>query len=49
MERADKVITQIMGYAQLSEGHVEKLDVVEEVNRAIDQMFPRGGGDGRAD
>ncbi len=38
--RADKVITQIMGYAQLSEGRVEKLNVVEEINRAITQVFP---------
>ncbi len=38
--RADKVITQIMGYAQLSEGRVEKLQVVEEIERAIAQMFP---------
>jgi signal transduction histidine kinase len=38
--RADKVITQIMGYAQLSEGRVEKLNVVEELDRAIAQVFP---------
>jgi signal transduction histidine kinase len=38
--RADKVITQIMGYAQLSEGRVEKLYVVEEIDRAIAQVFP---------
>jgi signal transduction histidine kinase len=38
--RADRVITQIMGYAQLTEGRVEKLDVVEELNRAIVQVFP---------
>ena len=38
--RADKVITQIMGYSQLSEGRVEKLGVVEEINRAIAQVFP---------
>ena len=38
--RADQVITQIMGYAQLSEGHVEKLNVVEEIDRAIAQVFP---------
>ncbi|HEV2456222.1 MAG TPA: ATP-binding protein, partial [Verrucomicrobiae bacterium] len=38
--RADRVITQIMGYAQLSEGRVEKLDVVEEMERAITQVFP---------
>lgn len=38
--RADKVITQIMGYAQLSEGRVEKLNVVEEFERAVAQVFP---------
>ena len=38
--RADRVITQIMGYAQLSEGHVERLNVIEEINRAIAQVFP---------
>lgn len=38
--RADQVITQIMGYAQLSEGHVEKLNVIGELNRAIAQVFP---------
>jgi signal transduction histidine kinase len=38
--RADKVVTQIMGYAQLSEGRVEKLAVVEELDRALAQVFP---------
>jgi signal transduction histidine kinase len=38
--RADKVITQIMGYAQLSEGRVEKLNVIQEIERAIAQAFP---------
>ena len=38
--RADKVITQIMGYAQLSEGRVEKLNVIEEFERAIAQVYP---------
>ncbi|HEX3857256.1 MAG TPA: HAMP domain-containing sensor histidine kinase [Verrucomicrobiae bacterium] len=38
--RADKVITQIMGYAQLSEGRVEKLNVIEELDRAVTQVFP---------
>jgi signal transduction histidine kinase len=40
VERADRVITQIMGYAQLSEGRVEKLNVVEELDRALAQVFP---------
>lgn len=38
--RADKVITQIMGYAQLSEGRVERLRVIEEIERACEQVFP---------
>jgi signal transduction histidine kinase len=38
--RADQVITQIMGYAQLSEGRVEKLSVIQELDRAIMQFFP---------
>jgi signal transduction histidine kinase len=42
VERSDKIITQIMGYAQLGEGHVEKLDLVDELERAIEQTFPAG-------
>jgi signal transduction histidine kinase len=38
--RADKVITQIMGYAKLSEGRVEKLNVIEELERTLAQVFP---------
>jgi signal transduction histidine kinase len=38
--RADRVITQIMGYAQLSEGRVEKLEVLHEINLAVAQVFP---------
>ncbi len=38
--RADRVITQIMGYAQLSEGRVEKLEVERKIARAIEQVFP---------
>ena len=40
VSRADRIVTQIMGYAQLSEGRVEKLNVVEELDRAIAQVFP---------
>jgi signal transduction histidine kinase len=40
VERADRIITQVMGYAQLSEGHVEKLDVIEELDLAIERVFP---------
>jgi len=38
--RADRVITQITGYAQLSEGRVEKLNVLAELDRAVAQVFP---------
>jgi signal transduction histidine kinase len=40
--KADLIITQIMGYAQLSEGRVEKLSAVEELEKAIQQVFPPG-------
>ncbi len=40
VERSDRIVTQIMGYAQLTEGHVEKLNVVEELDRALEQVFP---------
>jgi signal transduction histidine kinase len=40
VSRADRIVTQIMGYAQLTEGRVEKLNVVEELDRAIMQVFP---------
>jgi signal transduction histidine kinase len=41
IDRADRIITQIMGYAQLSEGRVEKLSVTEELDAAIERVFPR--------
>jgi signal transduction histidine kinase len=40
--RADQIITQVMGYAELTEGRVEKLDLLEEIERAIMQVFPSG-------
>jgi signal transduction histidine kinase len=38
--RSDRIITELMGYAQLTEGRVEKLNVTEELDRALDQVFP---------
>jgi signal transduction histidine kinase len=38
--RADKVITQVMGYAQLGEGRVEKLDVIQKIDQAAELVFP---------
>src|SRR5207249_8691857 len=42
VEHSDRIITRIMGYAQLSEGHVEKLSLTEELDRALAQVFPPG-------
>ena len=40
VEHSDRIITQIMGYAELSEGHVERLNLVEELDQAVAQVFP---------
>jgi signal transduction histidine kinase len=40
VERSDRIITQLMGYAQLAEGRVEKLNIIEEIERAIAEVFP---------
>jgi signal transduction histidine kinase len=42
VDRSDRIITELMGYARLSEGQVEKLDITEELDRAIEQVFPAG-------
>lgn len=42
VEKADRIITQVMGYAQLSEGRVEKLNLIGELDRAIERVFPPG-------
>ena len=44
IDKSDRIITQVMGYAQLSEGHLEKLDVIEELDKAIQQVFPPAAG-----
>jgi len=40
VERSDRIITELMGYARLVEGRVEKLDVAEELELAIVRVFP---------
>ena len=42
VERSDRIITQLMGYAQLSEGRVERLEVRDELERAMVDVFPPG-------
>jgi two-component system sensor histidine kinase HydH len=44
VERSDRIITQVMGYARLSEGRVEKLDILEELERAVERVFPQAAG-----
>lgn len=38
--RSDRILTELMGYAQLAEGRVERLDVPEEVEHALQRAFP---------
>ena len=40
VDRSDRIITELMGYAQLTEGRVEKLDLQEELASAISQALP---------
>jgi signal transduction histidine kinase len=40
VERSDRIITELMGYARLVEGRVEKLDVADELDQAIARVFP---------
>jgi signal transduction histidine kinase len=40
IEHADQIITELMGYAQLAEGTVERLEAADEVDNAILEVFP---------
>jgi len=40
VDRADQIITELMGYAQLAEGKVERLEVAEELDAAVQEVFP---------
>lgn len=42
VNRADRIITELMGYAQLAEGRVEKLDAAAETERALAHVLPEG-------
>jgi signal transduction histidine kinase len=42
VQRSDRIITELMGYAQLAEGTVERLNVTAELNRAVNKVFPPG-------
>lgn len=40
VNRSDRILTELMGYARLAEGQVEKLDVAEEIESAETEVFP---------
>jgi signal transduction histidine kinase len=40
VDRSDRIITELMGYAQLVEGRVERLEVTEELDSALAEVFP---------
>ncbi|MCL5099493.1 MAG: ATP-binding protein [Candidatus Omnitrophica bacterium] len=40
VERSDRIITDMMGYARLAEGKLEKLNAIEELDWAIERVFP---------
>jgi signal transduction histidine kinase len=40
VNRADQIITELMGYAQLAEGTVESLEVAQELDNALQEVFP---------
>ncbi|MFO1475227.1 MAG: HAMP domain-containing sensor histidine kinase [Verrucomicrobiota bacterium] len=46
VERSDRIVTQLMGYAQLTEGRVEKLSIVETLDAAVEEVFPPAAGYG---
>ena len=40
VERSDMILTELMGYARLSEGRVEKIDVKQELKNVLVEAFP---------
>jgi signal transduction histidine kinase len=40
--KTDQILTELMGYAQLAEGRVERLELAAEIDDAIQQVFPAG-------
>lgn len=40
IDRSDRILTELMGYAKLTEGKVERLEIADELDRALKQVFP---------
>lgn len=46
IERSARIVTELMGAAQVSEGRVERLNVVTELEAAVARIFPAAAGYG---
>jgi signal transduction histidine kinase len=44
VERSDQILTELMGYARLADGNVERLDVNNELDACIETVFPSAAG-----
>jgi signal transduction histidine kinase len=42
VERSDRIISRLISDGRMSEGQVEKLDVIEELDKALREVFPKG-------
>ncbi len=42
VERADRILTQVMDYARLTEGRLERLEVAPVLDAAVAEVFPPG-------
>ena len=42
VSRADRIITEVMGYAELTEGRVEKINLEEKIRKAVHEALPKG-------
>ncbi len=40
VEKSDRIITELMGYAKLAEGKVERVNIIDELERAVAQVLP---------
>lgn len=40
VDRSDRIITELMGYAKLAEGRVERIAVAQLLDEAINEVFP---------
>lgn len=41
VDRSDRIITELMGFAQLAEGKIEPMSIPEHLDRAIQQVLPK--------